>query len=204
MATLDDVARMAAELPEVTEGERFGNKTWLVGGKAFAWDRPFSKADIRRFGDQVPPEGPAVRALGHSPANPVYQARRPALRFSKGALAKLERGEREPSPAGRTRGVVRPAGSSETGEWGFPMDASVMFLDCPAYMDKTGSVRCGLPAEVQDRYLMNSTDGALESARIRCPRGHWFNGPIESLTVERRPALADDRSRYAGQPPLLP
>jgi hypothetical protein len=83
------------------------------------------------------------------------------------------------------------------------MDASVMFLDCPAYMDKTGSVRCGLPAEVQDRYLMNSTDGALESARICCPRGHWFNGPIESLTVERRTAPADDRSRYAGQPPRL-
>ena len=78
----------------------------------------------------------------------MYQAPGPALRFSKGALAKLERGEREPSPAGRTRGVVRPAGSSETGEWGFPMDASVMFLDCPAYMDKSGSVRCGLPAEV--------------------------------------------------------
>ena len=61
------------------------------------------------------------------------------------------------------------------------MHASLMFLDCPAYMDKTGSVRCGLPAEVQDRYLMSSTDGALESARIRCPRGHWFNGPVEML-----------------------
>jgi len=83
------------------------------------------------------------------------------------------------------------------------MNASVMFLDCPAYMDKTGSARCGLPAEVQDRYLMRSTDGVLESARIRCPRGHWFNGPIESLTFEQSPALADDRSRYAGQPPLL-
>jgi hypothetical protein len=127
----------------------------------------------------------------------VYQARGPALRFSKGALAKLKRGEREPSPAGRTRGVVRPAGSSETGEWGFPMDASVMFLDCPAYMDKTGSVRCGLPAEVQDRYLMSSTDGALESARIRCPRGHWFNGPVESLTVGERPDAAAEREAIA-------
>jgi hypothetical protein len=127
----------------------------------------------------------------------VYQAPGPALRFSKGALAKLERGEREPSPAGRTRGVVRPAGSSETGEWGFPMDASVMFLDCPAYMDKSGSVRCGLPAEVQDRYLMNSTDGALESARIRCPRGHWFNGPIESLTVGERPDATAEREAIA-------
>ena len=60
MATLDDVARMAAELPEVTEGERHCNRTWFVGGKAFAWDRPFSKADIRRFGDQAPPDGPIL------------------------------------------------------------------------------------------------------------------------------------------------
>ena len=60
MATLDDVARLAADLPEVTEGERHGNRTWFAGGKAFAWDRPFSKADIRRFGDEIPPEGPIL------------------------------------------------------------------------------------------------------------------------------------------------
>jgi hypothetical protein len=29
---------MAAALPEVTEGESRGNRTWSVGGKAFAWD----------------------------------------------------------------------------------------------------------------------------------------------------------------------
>ena len=60
VATLDDVTRLASELPEVTEGERHGNRTWFVAGKAFAWDRPFSKADIRRFGDQAPPEGPIL------------------------------------------------------------------------------------------------------------------------------------------------
>src|SRR5580700_1221914 len=60
MATVEDAARMAAGLPEVTEGERHGNRTWFVAGKAFAWDRPFSKADIRRFGDQTPPEGPIL------------------------------------------------------------------------------------------------------------------------------------------------
>ncbi len=60
MATIDDVARFAAALPEVTEGERGGNLTWFVGGKAFAWERPFSKADIRRFGGADPPPGPIV------------------------------------------------------------------------------------------------------------------------------------------------
>jgi hypothetical protein len=60
VATLDDVTRLAMGLPEVSEGERHGNRTWFVAGKAFAWDRPFSKADIRRFGDETPPEGPIL------------------------------------------------------------------------------------------------------------------------------------------------
>jgi hypothetical protein len=60
MVSLDEVSRMALELPEVTEGERHGTRTWSVAGKGFAWERPFSKADIRRFGDVDPPNGPIL------------------------------------------------------------------------------------------------------------------------------------------------
>jgi hypothetical protein len=61
----------------------------------------------------------------------------------------------------------------------------VMFLDCPAYMDKDGAARCGLPAAVEDRYTVSSTDGPMESAKIQCARGHYFNGPIELLTWDK-------------------
>ena len=60
MVRLEEVARIALELPEVAEGERHGNRTWSVGKKAFAWERPFSKADLRRFGNETPPDGPIV------------------------------------------------------------------------------------------------------------------------------------------------
>jgi hypothetical protein len=60
MATIDDAALMALELPETTESERHGNRTWSVRGKVFAWERPFSKADLKRFGDQAPPDGPIL------------------------------------------------------------------------------------------------------------------------------------------------
>src|SRR5262245_28153488 len=60
MATLEDVQDICAELPEVKVGERWHYRTWLVGGNGFAWERPFSKADIKRFGAQTPPDGPIL------------------------------------------------------------------------------------------------------------------------------------------------
>ena len=60
----------------------------------------------------------------------------------------------------------------------------MMFLDCPAYLDEDGARRCGLAAELRCRYVLHSSGAPLGAATIRCPSGHWFNGPIESLTWE--------------------
>ncbi len=60
MLTIDDVATIALALPGVSEGERWHHRTWTVGGKAFAWERPFSKADVTRFGADRPPDGPIL------------------------------------------------------------------------------------------------------------------------------------------------
>ena len=60
MADLEDVERLVAMLPEVTAGVRHGHRTWAVAGRGFAWERPFSKADIKRFAGDPVPQGPIL------------------------------------------------------------------------------------------------------------------------------------------------
>jgi hypothetical protein len=53
----DGVHEFATSLPGVAVGTKWGRRTWMVDGKGFAWERPFSKADLARFGDETPPAG---------------------------------------------------------------------------------------------------------------------------------------------------
>ena len=60
MVTIDEARSFALSFPEAVEGMRYGYRSWSVRGKTFAWERPFSKADIKRFGAETPPSGPIV------------------------------------------------------------------------------------------------------------------------------------------------
>ena len=57
---LDDVVAFVTALPGVVVGTKWGNRTWMVGDKGFAWERPFSKADIKRYRPLAPPDGPII------------------------------------------------------------------------------------------------------------------------------------------------
>lgn len=43
----DPAAAIALSLPETTEEDRRGSRTWKVRDKTFAWERSFTEADLR-------------------------------------------------------------------------------------------------------------------------------------------------------------
>ena len=59
MASLDDVRRIALGLPETGERPQWGNASWRVRNKPFAWERPLRPADLRALGDGAP-DGPIL------------------------------------------------------------------------------------------------------------------------------------------------
>jgi hypothetical protein len=58
MADLDDVQRLAAALPDVSEATSYGHRAWSVHGKAFVWERPLRRPDWQALG--LEPTGDAV------------------------------------------------------------------------------------------------------------------------------------------------
>ena len=55
--TFAAVDAFATSLPDVTVGARWNNRTWTINDNGFAWERPLSKADLARYGDEPPPTG---------------------------------------------------------------------------------------------------------------------------------------------------
>jgi hypothetical protein len=56
--------------------------------------------------------------------------------------------------------------------------------------DMTSCPECGHLAEVEWRAVLDSTDGPVEHARIRCVQRHWFLLPVARLEPQRRWAAA--------------
>ncbi len=52
-------------------------------------------------------------------------------------------------------------------------------------MELTSCPECGVPAHVEQRHVMESTDGPIEHAKIRCVRGHWFFLSVAALADTR-------------------
>lgn len=59
MATWEDVRRLALALPETAETTSWGQPTWKVRDKSFAWERPLREADLAALGDAAP-DGPIL------------------------------------------------------------------------------------------------------------------------------------------------
>lgn len=56
----DEAAAFASSLPGVTVGTKWNNRTWMVGERGFFWQRPLSKADLKRLGETPAPAGDIV------------------------------------------------------------------------------------------------------------------------------------------------
>ena len=81
MVSLDRASELALGLPGAEEVDRRGQRTWKLGEKTFAWERAFSKADIRRFGDEPIPDDPilAVRVADEAEKAAVLAEGRPGF-----------------------------------------------------------------------------------------------------------------------------
>jgi hypothetical protein len=82
VASFDDVAALALALPGTEEGTRWGNRTWLVRGKGFVWERPLRKSDLEALGDSAPC-GPILEArTEHLIAREAILAENPDVFFT--------------------------------------------------------------------------------------------------------------------------
>jgi hypothetical protein len=82
VASWDDVARLALELPETSERSSRGLRSWRVAHKLFVWERPLRPADVRALG-AIAPKGPILGArVEHTGAKEALLATDPDVFFT--------------------------------------------------------------------------------------------------------------------------
>jgi hypothetical protein len=70
----------------------------------------------------------------------------------------------------------------------------LILLPCPA---------CGFPAEVTDRFALNSTDGPVAHLALRCVAGHPFKMPVDMLPAPSQQQLrAQEHTPAPTGPPI--
>jgi hypothetical protein len=79
--------------------------------------------------------------------------------------------------------------SPDTGPGRGGPGASVRLVACP---------ECELPAEITERFWLNSTDGPVPHCRVTCVDGHFFRMPADWLAADDGPAQARTSSRAGG------
>jgi hypothetical protein len=65
-------------------------------------------------------------------------------------------------------------------------------------VELTSCPECGATAAIEERHVMESTDGPVEHAKVRCVTGHGFFLPVASLeapVVRREPRPVAARRR---------
>ena len=64
-------------------------------------------------------------------------------------------------------------------------------------MDTTHCPECGHVAEVEWREVLESTDGPVEHAKVRCVQKHCFLLPVASLALARQRADVQVEPRHS-------
>lgn len=70
----------------------------------------------------------------------------------------------------------------------------------PAPPQMTACPRCGSPAEITRRTVLESTDGPIEHAAVRCVEAHVHLLPVETLERAARRAHTRPARRVPGGP----
>jgi hypothetical protein len=102
MADLEDVARIALQLPDTEERISRGNRQWRVHEKLFVWERPLRPKEVSELGDAAPGGQVLGARVEHLGAKEALIADDPRVFFttshfdgSAAVLARLERIELE-------------------------------------------------------------------------------------------------------------
>jgi hypothetical protein len=45
-------------------------------------------------------------------------------------------------------------------------------------------LQCGAPAQITERFWLDSTDGPVDHVKTGCERGHWFTPTVECLHLQ--------------------